>query len=107
EDGVARLEQREKRRLVGLGAGVRLDIGKTALKEPLGALDRQTLGGIDKKAAAVVAPARIAFGVFVGQHRALRLENRARDDVFAGDQLDLGLLAAAFAGDRGRQFGVG
>jgi hypothetical protein len=36
----------------------------------------------------------------------LRLEDRARDDIFAGDQLDLRLLALAFARDCRGQFGV-
>ena len=53
------------------------------------------LGDVDELAAAVIAPAGIALGVFVGQHRALRLEHGARDDVLAGDQLDLRLLAVA------------
>ena len=49
-------------------------------------------------AAAVIAPARIALGIFVGEHRALRLEHGARDDVLRRDQLDLVLLALQLAG---------
>ncbi len=60
----------------------------------LGALDRKLLGDVDELAAAVVALAGIAFGVFVGHHRALRLEHGAGDDVLGGDQLDLVALAA-------------
>jgi hypothetical protein len=37
----------------------------------------------------------------------LRLENRARDDILACDQLDLGLLARQFAGNRRGQLRVG
>jgi hypothetical protein len=37
----------------------------------------------------------------------LRLEDRARDDVLARDQLDLRLLAGEFAIDRRGQFRVG
>ena len=47
------------------------------------------LGDVDILAAAIVAPARIALGILVGQHRALRLEHGPADDVLAGDQLDL------------------
>jgi hypothetical protein len=72
---------------------VRLHIGKAALEEALGALDRQPLGDIDKLAAAVITASGIALGIFVGEQRALRLEDGARDDVLARDQLDLGLLA--------------
>ncbi len=91
-EGVAGLQQREEDRLIGLGAGMGLHIGEIAGEELLGALDGQRLGDIDELAAAVVAPARIALGIFVGQHRALGLEHRARDDVLRGDQLDLVLL---------------
>ena len=63
-------------------------------------LDRKPLYLVDVFAAAVVAPARIALGVFVGQHRALRLQHRARDDVLRRDQLDLVLLTFQFAVDR-------
>ena len=78
EDGVARLQQRQEHRLVGLRAGVRLHVGEAAVEQLLGAVDGQLLGHVDVLAAAVVAPAGIALGVFVGQHRALRLQHRAR-----------------------------
>src|SRR6185503_6630691 len=52
---------------------------------------------VDLLAAAVVAPAGIALGILVGQHRARRLEHGARDDVRRGDQLDLLLLAVQLA----------
>src|SRR6266436_4975805 len=100
ENGIAGREEGEKRRLVRLRPGMRLDIGKAAAEELLGTLDRQPLGDIDKAAAAVIAAPGIALGIFVGQYRALRFEHRTRDDVLACDQLDLRLLAAAFAGDR-------
>ena len=72
-----------------------------------GALDRELLGDIDELAAAVIAPARIAFGIFVGQHRALRLEHGARDDVLRGDQLDLVALAAELELDRAGDLRIG
>ena len=71
------LQQRQEHAPVGLRAGMRLDVGEAAAEQLLGALDRQRLGDVDELAAAVVAPARIALGIFVGQHRALRLEHRA------------------------------
>ena len=107
EDCVPRRQQREVHRLVRRRPGMRLHIGEAALEEALGALDRQALGDVDEFAAAVVAPPGITFGVFVGQHRALCLQHGARDDVLAGDQLDLRLLAVQFLGDRGGDFGVG
>jgi hypothetical protein len=107
EKGVARLQQGEEHRLVGLGAGMGLDIGILAPEQLLGAVDRQGLGDVDELAAAVIAPAGIALGIFVGQHRALRLDHGARDDVLRRDELDLVLLAAEFLGDRLGKLGVG
>ena len=86
---------------------MRLHIGKTATEQLLGALDRQPLCDIDEFAATVIAAAGIALGVFVGQQRTLHFEHRLRDDVLAGDQLDLRLLALAFAVDRRRDFRIG
>ena len=72
----------------------------------LGALDGELLGDVDELAAAVVAPARIALGVLVGHHRALRLEHGAGDDVLGGDQLDLVALAAELELDGARDLRI-
>ena len=97
------LQQRHEHRLVGLRAGVRLHVGERAVEQLAGAVDGELLGLVDVLAAAVVAPAGIALGVFVGQHRARRLEHRARDDVLRGDQLDLLALAVQLALERPRR----
>ena len=73
---VARLKQRQEDGLVHLTAGVRLHIGEFCVEQFLRPLDRERLGDVDELAAAVVALARIALGVLVGHHRALRLEHR-------------------------------
>ena len=86
-------KQRHHHRAIGLRARVRLDVGEAAAEQLLGALDRQSLDRVRRPAALVVAPARIALGIFVGQHRALRLEHRPADDILRRDQLDLVLLA--------------
>ena len=104
---VARLHQRHERALIGLAAGIRLHVGEAAAEQLAGALDRQLLGDVDELAAAVIAPAGIAFGVFVGHHRPLRLQHRARDDVFRGDQFDLVALTAELELDRPRDLRVG
>ena len=100
QDRVAGLQQRQHHRAIGLRARVRLDVGEAAAEQLLGALDGQGLDRVRRPAALVIAPPRIAFGIFVGQHRALRLEHRAADDIFRGDQLDLVLLALEFGADR-------
>ena len=61
---------------------------------------------VDILATAVIALARIAFGVFVGHHAALRLQHRLADDVFRGDQFQIILQAPGFLLNRGENFRV-
>ena len=89
------------------GPGIRLHIGECAVEQPLGALDRQAFDDVDVLATAVIAPAGIALGIFVGEHRALCLEHGPGDDVLRGDQLDFVPLAAEFQLDRLGDFGIG
>ena len=87
EERVARFEQRHVGGVVGLGAGVGLDVGVLGAEQLLGAVDRQLLGDVDLLAAAVVAAAGVALGVLVGQHRADRVEHRLGHEVLRGDHL--------------------
>ena len=70
-------------------------------------LDRQPLGDIDELAAPVIALALQAFGIFVGEDRALRFEHSAADDIFGRDQFDFVALAAEFALDRVSDLRIG
>ena len=79
-EGVAGRHQREEHFRIGRGAGMRLHIGKFAAEQLCYPLDGQVLGDIDELAAAVIALARQAFGIFVGEHGALRFQNGARND---------------------------
>ena len=74
-DPVARLQQRVVDGRVGLRAGVRLDVRVLGAEQRLRAVDRELLDDVDVLAAAVVALARIALGVLVGQHAALTLQH--------------------------------
>ncbi|MCY1434441.1 hypothetical protein D9M71_505020 [compost metagenome] len=103
QQGVTGLQQREIDRSVGLGTGVRLDIGVTCTEQLLGAVDGQLLDHIDVLATAVVALARVAFGVLVGQLGALGLHHLRAGVVFRGDQLDMVFLALCLAVDGGGQ----
>ncbi|MNL54875.1 hypothetical protein D3C87_1782420 [compost metagenome] len=107
QNGVAGLDQRLVDALIGLGAGIGLHIGEADAKQLLGALDSQRLGDVHILATAVVTLARIAFGIFVGQHRALRFQHGTRDDVFRSDQLDFVLLASQLVLDGLRQLRIG
>jgi hypothetical protein len=89
---VAGLEQREVDGHVRLRARVRLDIDVLGAEQLAGARDRELLGPVDDLAAAVIAPARIALRVLVGEHRADRLEHRLGDEVLRRDQLEVARL---------------
>ncbi len=96
QDGVARLQQRDVHGEVGLGAGVRLHVGVVGAEQFFGAVDGQLLDDVHVFAAAVVALARIAFGVFVGQLGTLRLHHARAGVVLRGDQLDVLFLTHHF-----------
>ena len=106
QNGVARFQNRSVHGLVGLGAGVRLDIDIFCAKQLFSAINRQLFNNINVFAATVVAFARIAFSIFVGQLRTLGFHNGTADVVFRGDQLDVVLLALVFLGDGCCQIGV-
>ena len=93
EDLVARVDQRVQHGGVGRRARVRLDVGVLGAEQRLGAGDRDGLRDVDLLAAAVVAAAGVALGVLVGEHGALRLQDRAGHEVLARDHLERALLA--------------
>jgi hypothetical protein len=103
---LAGLQQRHEHRVVGLGAGVGLDVGEGASEQLFRPLLGQPLGLVHVLAAAIVAFAGIALGILVGEHRSLRLQHRLGDNVLRGDQLDLGLLTVQFLGDGVEERGV-
>ena len=105
-DLVARLQQRVVDGRVGLRARVRLDVGVLGAEQRLRAVDRQLLDHVDELAAAVVALARVALGVLVGQHRALTLEDRLRHEVLRSDHLQRALLALDLVADGLGHLGV-
>ena len=107
QNGVAGLEHGNVHALIRLRAGMRLDVGIFGTEQRLGAVDGQLLGHVDEFAAAVIALAGIALGVFVGQLAALRFHHCRAGVVFRGDQLDVILLATVFVLNRGPKFGIG
>ena len=106
EHRVARLQQRLVDAHVGVGARVRLHVGVIGAEQRLDPVDRQLLDVVDDRVAAVVALARVALGVLVGQHRAGRGHHRRRGEVLAGDQLEAGRLAFDLALDQFRSTSV-
>ncbi len=78
---------------------MRLHVGVLRAEELLGAIDRQLLDLVGVLAAAVVALARIAFGVLVGEDRAHGFEDRFGNEILRGDQLQAGSLASGFVAE--------
>ena len=93
ENGVAGGEQGEVHGGIRLRAAVRLDVGVVAPEQLLAALDGEVFDDVHILAAAVIALAGQALGVFVGEVRTDRRHDGGRDEVFAGDQLDVPPLA--------------
>jgi len=107
EHRVAGLQRREEHRLVGLRTGMWLHVGGVAAEDLLGAVDRDLLDDVDVLAAAVVALAGIAFGVLVGELRALGGHHRGARVVLRGDELEVIFLPLVFPRDRAEDLGVG
>ena len=105
--GIARLDQRQHHRLIGLAAGMGLDIGEGAVEQALGAVDGELLDHVDILAAAVIAPAGIALGVFIGEERAGCVEHGLGDGVLRSDQFDFMVLTLVFVFDRVPDLGIG
>jgi hypothetical protein len=78
---------------------VRLNVGELGAEERLHAVDGQLLDDVDMLAAAVVALARVALGILVGEDRTLRLHDGRRSEVLRGDHFQRGLLAVQLADD--------
>jgi hypothetical protein len=106
-DGVAGLQEGQEDGFIGRGTAVRLHVGAIGAEDLLDAVDGELLGDVHVLAAAVIALAGVAFGVFVGQLRALRGHDGGRGVVFAGDQLDVVFLARVLKLDGFEKLGVG
>ncbi len=107
KEGVARLQQGHESCGIGGGSGVRLDVGEFTSEKLGNAFNSQAFGDIHILAAAVIALAREAFRVLVGEDRTLRLQHRLADDILRGDQLDLVALAAELEPDSLGHFRIG
>ena len=92
-DGIAQIEQGEVDGQIGLCAGVGLDVGVLCAEQLAGALDGDVLHLIHIGTPAVVALAGQALGVLVGEDAAHSGHDGGRDDVLAGDELDIFPLA--------------
>ena len=88
EDRVADVRHGHERSSVGLRTSVGLNVHVVTAEDLLRAFDGERLRDVHELAATVVATARVALGVLVGEDRALRLEDGARHEVLRGDHLE-------------------
>ena len=88
-DGIAQIQQGEVDGQIGLCTGMGLDVGVLGTEQLAGALDGDVLHLIHIDAAAVVTLAGQALGVLVGEHTAHGSHDGGRDDVLAGNELDV------------------
>ena len=105
-NGVAQIEQSEVNRKVGLCTGVRLNICILCTEQLTCAFDCDALYLVNKFTAAVVALAGKTLCVLIGQHAAHSSHNAGRNDIFAGDQLDILALTVQLLIHRTAQLGV-
>ena len=96
---VARLQAGHEDGHVGLGTRVRLHVGPAGSVHLLETLDGKTLALVNHLAAAVVALARIAFGIFVGENRAHGFQHLVTHKIFTGNQFDAFRLTIPLAAD--------
>jgi len=105
-DGIARLQDREIDGLIGLRTGMRLHVGVFGTEQALDAVDGDLLDLIDKFTAAIETLARITFGIFVGQLRALSFHHCRAGVIFRRDQFDMVILTMTLVFDVLPQFRI-
>ena len=89
---VARLKYRRVRLHICLSARVGLHIRRLCAEKLLGALYRDILHNVHAFAAAVIPPAGVTLGVFIGQHAAHCRHDGGRDDILRSDKLQIPAL---------------
>ena len=106
EQSLTRLHKRRIGGSVGLRTRMRLHVGIAALEQLLGTLYRQRFHHVYEFTTTVVTLSRVALGIFVGQHTALRFHHTRTGVIFGCNQLNVLFLPAAFTGNGGGQFGI-
>jgi len=96
-EDVARSHEGHEGGGIGRSTRVRLDVCKFTSEKFGNPFNCQGFRYIYILAAAVVAPSRQTFGVFVRENRPLRFENRFANDIFRGNELDLVALPTELA----------
>ena len=89
---IAGREEGEEHRHIRLRPRMGLHVGVPRTEEGLRPVDGQLFRPVNELTAAVIALARIAFGIFIGQDAALRLHDRSGYDVLRSDEFQFAPL---------------
>ncbi len=92
---------------IGLGAGMRLHVGKFGAEKLAGAVDGELLDLVHFLAATIPAFAGVTFGVFVREAATLSGHDGATGEIFARDELDVVLLTMLLTLDDVGDGGIG
>ena len=103
---IAGLQQSQLHSHIGLGTGVRLDIGCFRAEQSLGALDTKAFQLIHKLAAAIVTLSGKTLGILIGQYGAHCRDHSGRGKVLRCDQLQTVLLTLQLTIHHCAHFGV-
>ena len=93
ENGIPGVKQRHIHGGVGLGAGVGLYIGIIGVEQLFHPVDGQLLNHVDELTSTVIALARVTLGIFIGQDRALGLQDPRAGVILRGNEFDVLFLA--------------
>jgi len=103
---IAWLQQGKVDRHVGLAAAMGLNVGVLGLEQLLCPFDGQGFDGIDVWATGIVTAAGVAFGILIGQDRALCSEYRFAGVVLSGNEVDGFFLVLGLLLDDARDFHI-
>ena len=82
---ITRFDQSEHDSAIGLCPGMWLHIGKASVEQRLSPFNGKRFNFVRRRATLVITLARIAFSIFVCEHRTLRFKHRFRNNVFRRD----------------------
>ena len=100
-EGVAGVKASQEDGGISLCAGMRLHVGILGSKELADAVDGKLLHLIDHLTATIVALARIALGIFVGQARAHGCHDLVTHIVLGGNEFHASALSLVLLLDEG------
>ena len=106
QDLIAWLDHGRQRSGISLRTGVWLHVGVLSTEQVFDPLNSQRLSYVNVLAATVVAAARVAFSILIGQHGALSFQDGTGCKVFAGNHFQRVALAAKLVLQDGGDFRV-